>query len=644
MNYTAETQNQAGPDKPVSPPETGSHSGQGTHATPSRLYTPGRFRLAVIALALLAAIVVIGGGVMLVEREQETRRADTLNHVGTIALALSEMTRGTVRNLTPLLERAGVLAAAGRASPQSLRSLAGQMPPVAGLIVLNAEGAVLSSSTPVFPTGTTPLDSHPGSLAVAFAEASHGLGDGPSPLPALAIPAQGRPQLAFVIPTPQPSDAWTDDPAAWVVATVDSAPFRGLQLAAGLGEEGTFSLLRSDGLMLMRLPAGSGLEGRSFANGPLFRTILPSAPVGTSQAPTTTDGVARHVAHRALTDLPLVVTVGTAVDGGLPDSKGLLALLASLLVVIVTLGALVAVIHHQLRTVEGLHHAIHSSEDRFAAAFNGAFEGMLVVHETVVQKANAASLALTGRSRDSVVGQPLRQLFPEESYPTVAARLRAQDSRSVTATMERPDGSLVPVQVTSRSMQWEGAAARLLIILDISERRRVEDRLRELAAIDGLTECLNRRALLELAEIEFERFRRYGRTLSVLMIDADRFRDINDVHGHAAGDEVLCNVVRRCNELMRTSDAIGRYGGEEFVLVLPETPIAGATHVAERLRASIAAQPLVLSDGRHVAYTVSIGVAEARPEDSSLPDILNRADVAMHAAKEKGRNQVARSS
>lgn len=167
-------------------------------------------------------------------------------------------------------------------------------------------------------------------------------------------------------------------------------------------------------------------------------------------------------------------------------------------------------------------------------------------------------------------------------------------------------------------------------------------RLNRLATLDALTGVWNRRRFLDLAEAELGRARRYGRQLGVFLLDLDRFKTINDTHGHAAGDEVLRAVVKRTREALRASDHIARFGGEEFVVLLPETDGDGTTIVAERVRASLAAAPVVV-DGRPIPITASIGIAWWLPGEASMEATLRRADLALHAAKQAGRNRVQRS-
>jgi diguanylate cyclase (GGDEF)-like protein len=160
-----------------------------------------------------------------------------------------------------------------------------------------------------------------------------------------------------------------------------------------------------------------------------------------------------------------------------------------------------------------------------------------------------------------------------------------------------------------------------------------------LANIDPLTKSMTRRHFFNIAESEFLRFSRYHRGLSMLVLDADHFKNINDTYGHYAGDLVLRSLSLVILEQKRTQDTYGRLGGEEFGLLLPETKLDQAKVVAERVQKAWAQTPCNV-DGNLIHSTVSIGVTEANDQDKSFEDILRRADRMMYKAKESGRNRV----
>ncbi|MDD5228214.1 MAG: diguanylate cyclase [Methylococcales bacterium] len=182
--------------------------------------------------------------------------------------------------------------------------------------------------------------------------------------------------------------------------------------------------------------------------------------------------------------------------------------------------------------------------------------------------------------------------------------------------------------------------AMLGVIQDITERKKLEWQLEELANTDYLTGCANRRHFMQRASQEFLRARRYGSDLSVLMLDLDHFKIINDKYGHEAGDTTLKKFVARCNVTLREVDLIGRIGGEEFAIMLPETRSDQAVEVAKRICQSIAVEEVLLRDQEPIHFTVSIGVANMIEDDAQFDAILKRADQALYQAKHEGRNRV----
>lgn len=175
---------------------------------------------------------------------------------------------------------------------------------------------------------------------------------------------------------------------------------------------------------------------------------------------------------------------------------------------------------------------------------------------------------------------------------------------------------------------------------DITERKRLEQELDRLSRIDSLTGVMTRRAFDQRLVEEIERARRFDHPLTVLLADFDHFKRINDTWGHHAGDAVLRGFVSVCQQACRVHDLMGRLGGEEFALLLPETGIDAAVVVAERLRQAVARYPVDLGapeQGFH--FTVSVGVAQLRASDGA-GELIQRADRALYAAKAAGRNGV----
>lgn len=175
---------------------------------------------------------------------------------------------------------------------------------------------------------------------------------------------------------------------------------------------------------------------------------------------------------------------------------------------------------------------------------------------------------------------------------------------------------------------------------ELNEATRYSEELEKKLNQDQLTGAFNRRAYDRKIEEEMARFLRYGSVFSLLLIDADHFKQVNDNYGHAIGDRCLQEIIKRSLPLLRKNDMLARYGGEEFVVIMPETDLDGGREVAEKIRQTIENIEFIYKKDK-VRVTVSIGVSQARSGDSHHQQIFERADIAVYQAKERGRNQVA---
>lgn len=257
---------------------------------------------------------------------------------------------------------------------------------------------------------------------------------------------------------------------------------------------------------------------------------------------------------------------------------------------------------------------------------------LFVNRKTCLLLQQSARNLLRGKSTDFYVDPRDR-----ENLRTLLETL--PDIREVEVRMRTAQGRDFIAEIAAIVMQYGGVPAVLVALNDISQRKKLEEELFEQANTDALTGVNNRRCFLEQAEQELRRAQRFKRAVSVMMIDIDYFKPINDRFGHAAGDAVLQGVVKAALESLRQSDVMGRLGGEEFAVLLPETNLEAALDVANRLRAHIAERPVVTVDAA-VPCTVSVGVAELAPHDTTIDALLHRADTALYRAKEQGRNRV----
>ncbi len=177
-----------------------------------------------------------------------------------------------------------------------------------------------------------------------------------------------------------------------------------------------------------------------------------------------------------------------------------------------------------------------------------------------------------------------------------------------------------------------------MISASLNNSRRLEQ-LRKLAITDGLTKLYNRRYFYELLQKEFERAKRFNQPLSLVMIDIDYFKKINDKYGHLVGDVVLEELARRLKKHVRIIDTVARYGGEEFAILLPQADLNDGVLVAERVRSDVGSGPVETPEGP-VNITVSLGVCDSIPDSIRKPeDLMNRSDEALYKAKAQGRNQ-----
>ncbi|MBF0309018.1 MAG: GGDEF domain-containing protein [Magnetococcales bacterium] len=252
------------------------------------------------------------------------------------------------------------------------------------------------------------------------------------------------------------------------------------------------------------------------------------------------------------------------------------------------------------------------------------------LEEEVLRRAESLSAELV--RWDSRLKKDLDSIIAayRRSYREHARLVRVSDRQQ--AQLKR-----VMDELQEKTIHLESLNAALKV--EIAQRRELEETLRRLASTDALTGVLTRGRLLELGEREMERMRRSGRPLTLALADIDHFKNINDTYGHAAGDEALKVFTTVCRNEVRAIDILGRFGGEEFVMLFPETDVEKAEEVGNRVRGLVEKQEICHGVNRF-AMTVSIGLAAASPDDGSLEEPLHRADTALYVAKRGGRNRV----
>ena len=293
---------------------------------------------------------------------------------------------------------------------------------------------------------------------------------------------------------------------------------------------------------------------------------------------------------------------------------------------------------------------IRRNESRLHAVFDGVRDYGICTVDTSgnITSWNRSEERLDGYRSDEIVGTSADVLLAtsgvaETSFAAYFTIARGAGLYDFEGWRIRKDGSRYWASTSVSTLrdrdETESIIGYSIVTRDVTEERRSYDELERKAVTDALTGALNRRGLFDTAVREEARARLSHVPLALIMFDVDHFKAVNDRYGHPAGDIALKQIVIRAREEIRAVDTIGRYGGEEFVIILPGTDLTAAALVAERIRAKIAGSPIAFLDGA-LAVTVSLGVAQAQPGTHDIAALVRTADEAMYAAKDKGRNRL----
>lgn len=294
---------------------------------------------------------------------------------------------------------------------------------------------------------------------------------------------------------------------------------------------------------------------------------------------------------------------------------------------------------------------LRAAEEQMRLILESAGEGIYGLDlEGSATFVNPAAAVMLGYDAEELIGESMHELihysypdgtgYPRESCPMYAAFKDGKVHVVTDEVLWRKDGSSFPVEYTSTPVRKDDEIIGAVVVFkDITERKRAEEELQKLAVTDPLTGLPNRRHYLQIAEKETAWSLRYNHPLSVMIMDLDHFKEINDTHGHAKGDEVLVKIATVCLNAVRSSDVFARFGGEEFAALLPMTTLSQTEALGHRLRHLVSGIG-VRSDAGMIRLTASFGVAQFIAEDESIEQTLVRADKALYEAKEAGRNRV----
>lgn len=393
---------------------------------------------------------------------------------------------------------------------------------------------------------------------------------------------------------------------------------------------GTIALMNPMGIQLLMPIAKDGSVDNFFT---LFATVAPELREMVLRFPERVGRICDE--HRVL-----------ASTGTLATTR---ALVLSVTIQKVDADAVVAVIA-DVTAAAYREQLIRTNEARLRATFDGVRDYSICTVDPMgkVTSWNRSAERLDGYRADEIIGTSADVLVAmsgvtAKSFAAAYARAREKGFHEFEGWRIRKDGkrywATIAVAVLREQSDAENIMGYSIVTRDITEERRSQDELQQLVVTDALTGALNRRGLFELALREEVRLKSTGGCMSLLMLDVDHFKELNDEYGHAAGDLVLKHVVMRAQTEMRTVDAIGRYGGEEFAILLPGSDQTGAMIVAERIRARIFNSPIEIGEAS-IQVSVSIGVAQTDANVQDIANLIKAADVAMYGAKREGRNRI----
>jgi diguanylate cyclase (GGDEF)-like protein/PAS domain S-box-containing protein len=444
-----------------------------------------------------------------------------------------------------------------------------------------------------------------------------------------------------------------------------------------VGSKGVVAIWRADdGRLILRRPAVPDQVNQVLPNNPLQRRIESGEKIGTMRLPAALDGLERVYAFQRIADYPLYVAGGLAVDDYLAEWRQTLWVVAvSALLLFLSLSLVLIRLLRAENEEEVIARKLSQSEARYRMLAENSHDVIWTL-DIPSRRYTYVSPSITdmcGYLPEDVVGQSIDARLTPESASRLARdidqrlrRMAAGDKAAsvVVSELEQvcKDGEVISTEVVSSYLQdADGVAHTILgITRNVSERKaaelalretnrqlharieeigRLQVALQELAVRDSLTGLYNRRYLDETLEREVSRARREGNPLALVMLDIDYFKRVNDTYGHQVGDEALRMLATTLLADVRTEDVACRYGGEEFLILLPNMPLETAIQRAEAWRQAIEELSVALGNF-HITFTISLGVA-AYPEHGKTPDDLTRcADQALYRAKHEGRNQV----
>lgn len=267
-------------------------------------------------------------------------------------------------------------------------------------------------------------------------------------------------------------------------------------------------------------------------------------------------------------------------------------------------------------------------------------EGIIMIDEqSRILDVNPAAIEIIGVKEKDLLGHSIEDFLPNLDPALISKNEKIQIESEI-KNQENGNLNIYEIRISPFSDQQNKSLGHLIFLQDITRRKILESELHRMATTDPLTGILNRRQFDMLAKRELHRIKRQKTPLSLLMMDIDAFKKINDQHGHAIGDKVLKEFTDRCQSSLRAADLFGRFGGEEFVIMLPDTNQNTAETVAARIRDCISNDPFSIPQN-NIRVTACIGIAASLAGKETIEELVNTADQALYVAKNRGPNNIA---
>ena len=290
--------------------------------------------------------------------------------------------------------------------------------------------------------------------------------------------------------------------------------------------------------------------------------------------------------------------------------------------------------------------ALKDSEVRYRMLFNSCNDALFVHQPSPLKylnkfiEVNDNACQRLGYTKEELLNlTPLDISIPDQNNTKkILKKLRTEKRAVFEAIHRRKNGMKIPVEISSNQFKLNGELTILSIVRDITERKKMEEKLKKAASTDPLTGLSNRRDFNQKIKNEIIRFNRNNRPFSIILGDIDFFKKINDMYGHECGDYVLKSIAKIMKSSKRQLDVICRWGGEEFIALLPETDLQGGEKYAEKIRQKISSNTFHFRDNTFKA-TICFGVV-IFDLTMSLKEVINSADKCLYKAKSEGRNRV----